>query len=97
MDVTLKYAGFLKIGIVALNQESTILITSKFLSTQCIGNRPVKLKPNLGVSHLSGIRFLFPIILLSEISQPYYVHVNTFNNVQIMHPNANIDETRYFV
>ena len=37
------------------------------------------------------------IILLSEISQPDYVHLNTCNNVQIMHPNANIDETRYFV
>ena len=51
----------------------------------------------LGVSHLSGIPFSFPIILLSEISQPDYVHVNMCNNVQIMHPNANIDETRYFV
>ena len=49
------------------------------------------------MSHLSGIPFSFPIILLSEISQPDYVHVNTCNNVQIMHPDANIDETRYFV
>ena len=49
----------------------------------------------LGASHLSGIPFLFPI--LSEVSQPDYVHLNTCNNVQIMHPNANIDETRYFV
>ena len=40
--------------------------------------------------------FSFPIILLSEISQPDYVHVNTCNNVQIMHPNANIDDTGYF-
>ena len=54
-------------------------------------------EPYLGVSHLSGIPFSFPIILLSEISQPDYVHVYTCNNVQIMHPNANIDETRYFV
>ena len=50
----------------------------------------------LGVSHLSGIPFSFPIILLSEIIQPYYVHVNTCNNVQIVHPNANSNETRYF-
>ena len=69
----------------------------KFQYTQCIGSRPVKLKQYLGVSHLSGIPFSFPIILLSEISQPDYVHVNTCNNVQIMHPNANIGETRYFV
>ena len=37
------------------------------------------------------------MILLSEISQPEYVHLNTCNNVQIMLLNANIDETRYFV
>ena len=49
------------------------------------------------VSHLSGIPILFPIILLSEISQPDYVHVITCNNFQIMNQNANIDETRYFV
>ena len=46
---------------------------------------------------MSGIPFSFPIILLSEISQPDYVHVNTCSNVQIMHLNAKIDETRYFV
>ena len=46
---------------------------------------------------MSGIPFSVPIILLSEISQSDYVHVNTCNNVQIMHPNANIDNTRYFV
>ena len=96
MDVTLKYARFMEIGNVALCQERTILIVSKFQYTQCIGSRPVKLKPYLGVSHLSGMPFSFPIILSSEISQPEYVHVNTCNNVQIMHPNANIDETRYF-
>ena len=50
----------------------------------------------LGVSHLSGIPFSFPLLLLSEISQPDYVHVNTCNNVQIMHPNANIDKPRFF-
>ena len=82
MDVTLKYARFLKIGNVALYRERTILIASKFQCTQFIGSRSVKLKP---------------IILSSEINQPDYVHVNTCNNVQIMHPNANIDETRYFV
>ena len=42
---------------------------------------------------MSGIPFSFPIILLSEISQPDNVHVNTCNTVQILHPNANIDET----
>ena len=45
MDVTLKYAPFLKIGNVNLYQERTILIVSKFQYTQCIGSRPVKLKP----------------------------------------------------
>ena len=45
MDVTLKYAQFLKIGNVALYKERTILIVSKFQYTQCIGSRPVKLKP----------------------------------------------------
>ena len=45
MDVTLKYARFLKIENVALYQERTILIASKFQYTQCIGSRPVKLKP----------------------------------------------------
>ena len=52
---------------------------------------------SLANEHLSGIPFLFPIILLSEISQPDYVHLNTCNNVQIIHPNGNIDETWYFV
>ena len=51
----------------------------------------------LGVFHLSGIPFSFPIIILSEISQPDYVHLNMCNNVPIMHPNSKIDETRYFV
>ena len=97
MDVTLKYACFLKIGNVALYQERTILIVSKFQYTQCIGSRPVKLLTiSRGISS-EWYTISFPIILLSKISQPEYVHVNTCNNVQIMHPNANIDETRYFV
>ena len=43
MDVTLKYAWLLKIGNVALCQERTILIVSKFQYTKCIGSRPIKL------------------------------------------------------
>ena len=31
----------------------------------------------LGVSHLSCMPFSFPIIILSEISQPDYIHVKT--------------------
>ena len=45
MDVTLKYAWFLKIGNVVLYEERTILIVSKFQYMQCIGDRPIKLKP----------------------------------------------------
>ena len=45
IDVTLKYVPFLKIGNLALYWERTILIVSKFQYTQCIGSRPVKLKP----------------------------------------------------
>ena len=45
MDAKLKYTRSLKIGNVALYQERTILIVSKFQYTQCIGSRPVKLKP----------------------------------------------------
>ena len=69
------------------------------VSINTVHRQQIKLNCNqyLGVSHLSGIAFSFPIILFSEISQPEYVHVNTCNNVQIMHSNANIDETRYFV
>ena len=93
MGVTLKCARFLKIGYVALYHERTILIISEFQYT--IGSRPVKMKTTQGVSHLNGIPFSFPIILLSEISQPDYVHVNTCNIVQIMHQNADIYETRY--
>ena len=97
MDVTLNYARFLKIGNVALYQERTIWIVSQFQYTQCIGSRPANLKPiSRGISS-GGIPFSFPIILSSEISQPDYVDVNTCNNVQIMHLNANIDETWYFV
>ena len=47
-DVTLKYACFLKIGILALYQERTIFIVSKFEYAQCLGSRPVKLKPISG-------------------------------------------------
>ena len=97
MNVTLKHARFSNIGNVALNQERTILIVSKFQYTQCTGSRPAKLKPISRVSHLSGIPFSFPIILLSKIRQPDYVLVNTCNNVQMMHPNANIDEMQYCV
>ena len=97
IDVTLKYAPFLKIGNVDLYQARTILIVSKFQYTQCVGSDQWNWNQYLGVSHLSGIPFSFPIILLSEISQSDYVHLNTCNNVQIMQPNANNDETRYFV
>ena len=97
MDVTLKYARFLKIGNLALNQERTILIVSKFQYTQCIDSRPVKLKPISRSISSEWYTIFVSIILSSEISQPDYVHVNTCNNVQIIHPNANIDETWYFV
>ena len=39
----------------------------------------------------------FTVMTVTVISQPDYLHVNTCNNVQKMHPNANIDEMRYFV
>ena len=45
MDVTLKFARFLKIGNVALYRERIILIVSEFQYKQCIGSRPAKLKP----------------------------------------------------
>ena len=97
MDVTLKYARFLKIRNVALYQERTILIVLKFQYTHCIGSRSVKLKPIsrgiLSEWYTNFVSYNF----LSEIGQPDYVHVNMCNNVQIMHPNANIDEKRYFI
>ena len=97
MDVTLKYARLLKIGNVALYQERTILIVSKFQYTQCIGSRPVKLKP-ISRSLSSEWHTIFVSHnFISEISQPDYLHVNTCYNVQIMHTNANIDGTWYFV
>ena len=97
MDVTLEYGRFLKIRNVAMYQERTILIISKFQYTQCIGSRPVKLKPlSRGISS-EWYANLVSFNSLSEISQPDYVHVNACNNIQIMHPKANIDEKRYFV
>ena len=39
-DAALKYAWFLKIGIVALDQESIIFIISMFEYTQCKCDRP---------------------------------------------------------
>ena len=81
----------------ALYQESTVLIVSKFQYTQCIGSIPVKLKSiSRGISS-EWYTIFVSFNLLSEISQNDYVHVNTCNNVQILHQNANIDETRYFV
>ena len=80
----------------ALYQERTILIVSKFQYTQCIGSRPVKLKPiSRGISS-EWYTIFISNNLLSEISQSEYVHVNTCNNVQIMYPSASIDETQYF-
>ena len=67
MDLTLKYVQFLKIGNVALNQERTILIVSKFQYTQCIGSRPVKLKP---ISR--GISSKWNIVLVSY----YFIVLN---------------------
>ena len=97
MDVTLKYARFLKIGNVVLYKEMTILMLSKFQYTQCIGSRPAKLKPTSRGFSSEWYTIFVSNNFLSEISQPDYVHVNTCNNFQIMHPNANIDETWYFV
>ena len=95
MDITLKYARFLKIGNMALNQERTILIVSKFQYTQFIGGRPVKPKP---ISRgISSEWYAISILYNFSVSQPDYVHVNTCNNVQVMHPNDNTDEMRYFV
>ena len=97
MDVTLKYARFLKFGILALYKERTILIVSKFQYTQCIGSRPGKLKPiSRGISSEWCTVFCY-YNLSSNISQPDHLHVNTCNNIQIRHTNANIDETRYHV
>ena len=42
--VTLKYKWFLKIGILALDQEGIIFIVSKFEFAQCKGGRPVQMK-----------------------------------------------------
>ena len=99
-DVTLKYTRFLKIRIVALYQERTILIVSKFRYIQCIGIRPVKLKPiSRGISSEWYTIFASYNFILRNYVQIMsdYVHLNTCNNVQIMHLNANIDETQYFV
>ena len=78
MDATLNYARFLKIGILVLYQERTVLIVSKFQFTQRIGSRPVKLKP---ISRsISSVSFL--IIVSSGIGWPDYLHENTCNNVK---------------
>ena len=97
MDVTLKHARFMKIGNVAFTKKGQFWLYLSFNTHSAEAADQLNWNQYLEVSHLSGIPFSFPIILLSEISQPDYVHVNTCNNVQIMHPNANIDETRYFV
>ena len=61
-DVTLKYAWFLKMGMLALDLVRTIFIVSKFEYVQCKGGRPIQLKP-ISRSHLSGMIFSFLIIL----------------------------------
>ena len=72
MDVTLTYAQFLKIGNVALYQEWTILIVSKFQYTQCIGRRPVKLKPiSRGISSEWYTNFVY----LKIASQIMYMQI----------------------
>ena len=74
MDVTLKCARFLKISILALNQERTILIISKVQYTECIGSRQANLKQISRVSHLSGKPFSFLIIVsLKLVSQIIYM------------------------
>ena len=62
MNVILKCARFLKFGILALYQERTVLIVSKFQYSQCIGSRTVKLKQLstcIHVSHLVVYLFRF--------------------------------------
>ena len=49
------------------------------------------------MNHISIVFWLISPLSAITTSQPDYVHVNTCTNVQIMHPNANIDETQYFV
>ena len=44
-DVALKYVWFLKIDILASDQERTIFIVLKFEYAQCICGRAVQLKP----------------------------------------------------
>ena len=88
MNLTLKYTRFLKFGNVALYEERTTLIVSKIQYTQCLGSRPFKLKPiSSGISSES-YTISVSYNILSEISQPDNVHVNTCNNVQIMHLNV---------
>ena len=57
----------------ALYQEMTNLIVSKFQYIQCIGSRPVKLKPKPRGISSKWYTIFVSYILLSEISQPDYV------------------------
>ena len=63
----------------------------------CSRKIPSSLRESVVLNVGLGIPFSFPIIVSSEIGKPNYLHVNTCNNVQIMHTNAYIDETRHFV
>ena len=74
-----------------------MLMVSKFQYTQCIGNIPVNLKPIFRGISSEWYTIFVSCYFIAEISQQDYVYVNTCKNVQLMHQNANIDETRYFV
>ena len=86
----------MKIETLALDQDRTIFIVSKFEYAQCIGSRAVKLKSiSMGISsEWYAIFVSFNFII--EIGQPDYLHVNMCIHVQTMHTNATIDEKQCF-
>ena len=55
-DVTLKYAWLLNIGILALDQERTVFVVSKFEYAQCKERRPIKFRDLIRVAY--HFRFL---------------------------------------
>ena len=55
------------------------------MNIHCVGCQPVNLRHISRASNLGGMPVSILNILWSETDQPYYLHVNTCQNVQKVH------------
>ena len=84
-DVTLKYAWFLIICILALDRERAVFIVWTFEYAQCVGGSPVQLKP---ISRVISWYAVF----VSYKYMVWIIYMSIRVTMSKMHKNANIGE-----